>query len=241
MEHLEMSHKERRRLEVLRRVKRGDVSLAKAAELLHLSYRQAKRVYQRYRREGDRGLVHGLRGRPGNRKTDAAKRQQILARYRATYPDFGPTLAAEYLAKDGLTVSVETLRSWLLSAGLWQKRRQRSVHRRWRARKDHGGEMVQMDGSHHDWFEGRRDWAVLMVFIDDATNRTYARFFEAETTAAAFEIFKRYAELYGCHVPCTSTETRFIGRAGIGPWMRNWSANRQKRNLAAPWRSWVSS
>ncbi len=192
-----MSHKERCRLEVLSRVKSGDVSLVKAAELLHLSYRQAKRVYRRYRREGNRGLVHGLRGRPGNRKTDAAKRQKVLERYGATYPDFGPTLAAEYLAKDGLKVSVETLRSWLLSAGLWAKRRKRSAHRSWRARKDHCGEMVQMDGSPHDWFEGRRDPAVLMVAIDDAPNRTYGRFFEAETTAAAFEIFKRYVELHG--------------------------------------------
>lgn len=141
--------------------------------------------------------MHGLRGRPGNRKTDEAKRQQILERYDTTYADFGPTLAVEYLAKDGLTVSVETLRTWLLAAGLWEKRRRRSAHRSWRARKDHGGEMVQMDGSPHDWFEGRRAPAVLMVIIDDATNRTYARFFEEETTAAVFEIFKTYVELYG--------------------------------------------
>lgn len=197
MERLEMSHKERQRLEVLSRVKRGELSLVKAAEFLYLSYRQEKRLHRNYRREGDRGLVHGLRGRPGNRKTDETKRRQVLERYGDQYPDFGPTLAAEYLAKDGLQVSVETLRSWLLSAGLWEKRRGRSAHRSWRARKDHCGEMVQMDGSHHDWFEGRRDQAVLMVAIDDATNRTYARFFEEETTAAAFETFQRYVALYG--------------------------------------------
>lgn len=197
MERLEMSHKERQRLEVLSRVKRGDVSLAKAAELLQLSYRQAKRVYRRFRREGDQGLVHRLRGRAGNRPTDEAKRRQVLARYRAQYADFGPTLAAEYLAKDGLKVSVETLRCWLLAAGLWEKRRRRAAHRCWRARKEHRGELVQMDGSHHDWFEGRRAAAVLMVAIDDATNQTYARFFEEETTAAAFETLKRYVEWYG--------------------------------------------
>jgi transposase len=197
MERLEMSQKERRRLEALGRVKRGELSLVKAAELMHLSYRQAKRVYRRYRRQGDRGLVHCLRGRPSNRKADAAQRQKILERYRDQYGDFGPTLAAEYLLKDGLGVSVETLRCWLMAAGLWQKTRKRSAHRSWRARKDHCGEMVQMDGSHHDWFEGRRSQAVLMVAIDDATNRTYARFFEEETTAAAFEIFKRYVVLYG--------------------------------------------
>jgi transposase len=197
MERLEMSHKERRRLEVLSRVKRGTLSLIKAAELMGLSYRQAKRVFVRYRSAGDRGLVHRLRGRPSNRQVEEAKRQAVLERYRQRYADFGPTLASEYLRKDGWRVSVESLRGWLLSAGLWQKRRKRSAHRTWRARKEHFGEMLQMDGSHHDWFEGRREPAVLMVAIDDATNRTYARFFEEETTAAAFATFKRYVEYYG--------------------------------------------
>jgi transposase len=191
-----MSMRERKRLEVLGRVKRGEISLVKAAALLQLSYRQAKRVYGRYRREGDCGLLHGLRGRVSNRKTDVSLRERIVERYRQRYGDFGPTLAAEYLAKEGLKVSVETLRGWLKSAGLWEKRRKRSAHRAWRARREHVGELVQMDGSHHDWFEGRRPWAVLMVMIDDASNRTYARFFESETTAAAFIIFKRYVEYY---------------------------------------------
>jgi transposase len=196
MERLAMSMRERKRLEVLSRVKRGEISLVKAAALLQLSYRQAKRVYGRYRREGDCGLLHGLRGRVSNRKTDVSLRERIVERYRQRYGDFGPTLAAEYLAKEGLKVSVETLRGWLKSAGLWEKRRKRSAHRAWRARREHVGELVQMDGSHHDWFEGRRPWAVLMVMIDDASNRTYARFFESETTAAAFIIFKRYVEYY---------------------------------------------
>ena len=197
MECLEMSQKERQRLEVLNRVKRGELSLVKAAALLRLSYRQVKRVFARFRRQGDKGLPHRLRGRPSNRKADEAKRHEVLQRYRERYEDFGPTLAAEYLAQDGLKVSVETLRGWLLAAGLWQTKRKRAVHRRWRARKDHWGELLQMDGSHHDWFEGRRAKAVLMVAIDDATNRTYARFFEEETTAAAFETFQRYVGLYG--------------------------------------------
>jgi transposase len=197
MERLDMSRKERQRLEVLNRVKREEISLAKAAALLRLSYRQAKRVFRRFRQEGDRGLLHRLRGQPSNRKADDAKRQKVLQRYQERYEDFGPTLAAEYLGKDGLKVSVETLRGWLVSAGLWEKKRKRAAHRSWRARKDHCGELLQMDGSHHDWFEGRRGKAVLMVAIDDATNRTYARFFEEETTAAAFETFKRYTGLYG--------------------------------------------
>src|SRR5438105_4414803 len=197
MERLPMNLKERQRLEVLNRVKRHEISLVTAAALLQLSYRQAKRVFRRFCQEGDRGLVHRLRGKPSNRKADDALRQQVLRRYQERYQDFGPTLAAEYLAKDGWPVSVETLRGWLMAAGLWQKQRQRAAHRSWRARKEHCGELLQLDGSHHDWFEGRRGKAVLMVAIDDATNRTYARFFEEETTAAAFETFKRYVEIYG--------------------------------------------
>jgi transposase len=197
MERLEMSRRERQRLEVLSRVRRRNITLKKAAELLHLSYRQVKRVYQRYRDQGDRGLVHRLRGRPSNRTLDPEHRQKILQRYQERYSDFGPTLAAEYLAQEGWKVPVETLRRWLLSEGLWKKKRKYPPHRSWRPRKEHRGEMVQMDGSFHDWFEGRRAWAVLMVMIDDATNETYARFFEAETTAAAFEVFQHYARRQG--------------------------------------------
>lgn len=197
MERLAMSKRERTRLEAFGRVKRGELRLRKAAELLQLSYRQAKRAYARYRLEGHKGLVHRLRGQPSNRQVDESKKRAALALYRKKYGDFGPTLAAEYLAKEGLRVSVETLRLWLLAEGLWQVKRQRAPHRSWRARKEHVGEMVQMDGSHHDWFEGRRQWAVLMVMIDDATNFTAARFFEAETTEAAMTMVCHYAKRHG--------------------------------------------
>jgi molybdenum-dependent DNA-binding transcriptional regulator ModE len=198
METLTMSRKERKRLELCGRVQRGELSLAKAAELAGLSYRQAKRVYRRYREESDAGLVHRLRGRASNRTTDPARREQALAFYRERYGDFGPKLAAEYLAREHhLVMGVETLRRWLVAAGLWQAKRKRSVHRRWRERKEHRGEMVQMDGSHHDWFEGRRGKACLMVLMDDATNRTYARFFEEETTVASMTTLWRYVDAYG--------------------------------------------
>lgn len=198
METLAMSVKERRRLEVFCRVRDGELTLVKASALLSLSYRQTKRAYGRYRSEGDAGVVHRLRGRSSNRRTDEAKKARVLKLFQEKYSDFGPTLAAEYLAReDGEEVAVETLRVWLKGAGLWKPRRKRSVHRKWRARRDHSGEMVQLDGSHHDWFEGRRQKAVLMVLIDDATNRTYARFFEEETTAASFETFWRYVDRYG--------------------------------------------
>lgn len=198
METLRMSVRERKRLGMMGRVKRGELRLSKAAELLEVSYRQAKRIWKRYQERGDAGLVHGLRGRASNRRVDGLRRDRVVELCREKYGDFGPTLAAEYLAReDGETVGVTTLRRWLKAAGLWRSRRKRSAHRRWRARKEHWGEMVQIDGSHHNWFEGRREWAVLMVMIDDATNRTYARFFEEETTAAAMETFRHYVEQYG--------------------------------------------
>jgi transposase len=194
---LVLSARETRRLELFRQVKRGEISLHKASELLKLSYRQAKRAYARYGREGASGLGHRLRGRGSNRRIEAAERSAILKRYQERYGDFGPTLAAEYLAREKLAVPVQTLRRWLIEEGLWQVTRCRSVHRRWRARKECFGEMVQMDGSHHDWFEGRRPWAVLMVMIDDATNRSYVRFSEEETTAAAMTTFQGYVARHG--------------------------------------------
>jgi len=198
METILMSRRERHRLEVFSRVRRGEITLVKASELLGVSYRQAKRCFGRYREEGDKGLVHRLRGQPSNRQADAQQKRRILSLYEKKYADYGPTLAAECLGEeDGLTVSVETLRQWLLSAGLWRKRRRYRAYRQRRLRKEYFGELVQMDGSHHDWFEGRRGWAVLMVLIDDATSEVFAWFSEGETTMAAMEAFRGYVEHYG--------------------------------------------
>jgi hypothetical protein len=209
METLEMSRSERRRLEVLSQVRLGKLTLQKGSELLGIGYRQMKRVWGRYQAEGDAGLVHRLRGRQSNRQGDARLRKRALSRYAKQYVDYGPTLAAECLAEEGLVVPVQTLRRWLLAEGLWSRQRQRKQHRRRRARKEHFGELVQMDGSHHDWFEGRREWAVLMVLIDDATGRIYARFFEEETLTAAFTVFRDYAGKYGF------PQAIYVDRAGI--------------------------
>jgi transposase len=195
--HLIMSQKERTRLGVMKQIEAKRLSLVAAAALLRLSYRQLKRVWRRYCREGDAGLVHQGRGRSSNRQADPKVRERIIQRYEQRYADFGPTLAAEHLEREGLRVDHETLRRWLLSKGLWLVKRRRQKHRQWRERKACFGELVQMDGSHHDWFEGRRAKAVLMVMIDDATNRTYARFFEEETTHAAYDTFERYVRRYG--------------------------------------------
>ena len=195
-----MSSKERRRLKIFSQVKAGRLKLVEAAELLELSYRQARRVFRRYRQEGDRGLVHRARGRPSNRRGgELRKRQRALLLYQEHYGDFGPTLATEYLAqRHGVIVDHETLRRWLIASDLWRVRRDKSRrHRRWRQRKAHRGELVQMDGSHHDWFEQRRDKCVLMVMVDDASGEVWAQFHESETTEAAMLTFRSYVAQQG--------------------------------------------
>jgi transposase len=197
MEVILMSGRERKRLVVMAQVRAGKLRLRTAAEHLGVSYRQVKRLWSRYQAAGDRGLVHGLRGKPANRQSETSLRERALARCAESFADYGPTLAAESLADEGIEVAVTTLRRWLAHAGLWQRKRVRKQHRRRRARKEFFGELVQMDGSHHDWFEGRRAKAVLMVMIDDATGRIYARFFEEETLEAAFTMVQHYAARYG--------------------------------------------
>jgi transposase len=192
-----MSAKERRRAVIMANVKAEELSLVEAAEVLGLGYRQTKRVWRRYQDDGDAGLVHRLRGQPGQRRKPPELRAQILARYAERYPDFGPVLAAEYLAKEQLVVDHETLRRWLLATGQRTVRRKRQRHRQWRERKPCFGAMVQLDGSHHDWFEGRRGQCVLMVMVDDATGRVWAQFFEEETTHASYDTLESWARKHG--------------------------------------------
>lgn len=198
METLTMVARERRRAEILSRVSREEISLVKAAELMDLEYRQAKRLWAKYQKHGDGSLVHGLRGRVSNRQASPGLREQALDLFRRKYSDYGVTLAAECLAKeDGVIVPAETLRGWLKRAGLLEPRRKRKAHRRRRERRALYGEMVQMDGSWHDWFEGRRAWATLMVMIDDATSAVYAQFFEKESWHSSATIFQSYATAQG--------------------------------------------
>jgi hypothetical protein len=197
MKALRMSRKERLRLEVFGRVKRGEITLVRAAQWLNLSERQARRIHKRFLAEKDAGLVHRSRGRPSNRRLDDAKRQKIVERHQARYADFGPTHASEKLAEDDLAVSADTLTRLLKVAGVWTPLRRGRKHRSRRERRECFGEMVQMDGSPHDWFEGRGPRCVLMVLVDDATSRTHAKFFKEETTVAAFESFGEWVELHG--------------------------------------------
>lgn len=195
--HLLMSQKERERLKIFERVKRGELRQVEAAEICGLSYRQARRLYRRYREFGDRGLVHRGRGRPSNRQYATKFRAQVLARYQEQYPDFGPTLAAEKLAGEGYELDHETLRLWLMKAKLWRKRRKRARHRSWRERRAHFGELVQMDGSHHQWFEKRAPKSCLMNMVDDATGKSLALMAAAETSLAAMELLWRWIDRFG--------------------------------------------
>jgi len=192
-----MSQRERKRMTVMLEVKAAKLTLVEAAEVLGLCYRQTKRVWRRYRDEGDKGLVHQLRGKPGARAKPARTKARILARYAQRYPDFGPTLAAEYLSGEGWVIDHETLRRWLLASGQRTVRRRRQRHRQWRERKPCLGAMVQLDGSHHDWFEGRRERCVLMVMVDDASNRVWAQFFEEETTRASYDMLAGWTRRQG--------------------------------------------
>ncbi len=193
--------KELRNLHVIRKVLEKEISQGEASRILGLSSRQVRRIVKRVRVEGDRGVVHKSRGRPSNRRIGDGIRGKVIELYRSQYGDFGPTLAAEKLwERDQVRVHDETLRLWLIESGDWEERRRRRAHRGWRERKHHLGEMVQMDGSHHDWFEGRGPECVLMGYIDDATGKAFGRFYGYEGTVPAMDSFKRYAKKYGLPV-----------------------------------------
>ena len=187
-----------RRLHVIEKVLERVIKQVEAAEILSLSERQIRRVVKRIRCEGDKGIIHQSRGRPSNRRTPDKVKNKVIRLYRAQYADFGPTLASEKLSeRDGIGISDETLRRWLLEAGDWKRSRKGRQHRQWRERKHHYGEMVQIDGSHHAWFEERGSGCVLMGYIDDATGKVFARFYDYEGSLPAMDSFKCYSKKYG--------------------------------------------
>jgi Helix-turn-helix domain len=192
-----MSQKERDALKILHGVLRGERTQAAAARLLDLSTRQVRRLQRNLEAHGDAALVHGLRGRPSNHQPDAALQRAVLEAYRQRYADFGPTFASEKLAQEGLVVCPQTLRRWLLAAGLWQCQRRREAHRSRRPRRACFGELVQLDASLHDWLEGRGEEMVLISMIDDATSRTLARFYPAGTTETHLELLGRWLRRFG--------------------------------------------
>jgi transposase len=176
-----MSSRELERVEVMGRVAGGDLQLVDAATMLELSYRQVKRLWRRYQGKGRKGLQHGNAGRASNRSKPQKFRRQVLSLIKKKYSGceeerFGPTLAAEHLAEeDGMEIDHETLRRWMLAEGWWSRQRKRKPCRKRRERKAHFGELVQLDGSFHEWLEARGPDGCLMNMVDDATGTTQAR------------------------------------------------------------------
>ena len=192
-----MSQPERDLRKILAPVLEGKRTQAEAARRAGLSVRQVRRLQRKLEQDGDAALVHGLRGKPSNRRYDAEKRRQVLALYRQRFADFGPTFACEKLAELDWLVSPDTLRRWLLAEGLWQRRRHRDPHRSRRPRRACFGELVPIDASIHDCLEGRGEAVVLVNRIDDATSRVLARFYPGGTVAAHMDLLWRWLKRYG--------------------------------------------
>jgi hypothetical protein len=197
---LVMSGEELKRLEVVKKAMRGEVKQEKAGELLKLGVRQVQRWIQRVKKEGERGIIHRLRGRSSNHGFKDGFKEKVLGIYEKKYGGFGPTLACEKLwEREKIRLSDETLRRWLrgLGSAEWEWKRKDRKHRQWRERKGQIGEMVQMDGSHHDWLEGRGPKLVLMGYIDDATGQVFGRFYDYEGTLPAMDSLRRYIQKNG--------------------------------------------
>jgi transposase len=197
---LRMSIGEAERVKIVGQVLAKRLSQKAASEELGLSYRQMKRVVQRVRGKGDAGVIHQGRGRPSNRQIGGVVKNEILGLYQAKYGDFGPTFFGEKLAENhGITISKESLRQLLISEGIHRSktRRDAQIHV-WRERRHHEGELIQIDGSHHRWLEDRLDQEFcLIAYIDDATNRVFARFYEYEGTFPILDSFQRYIQQNG--------------------------------------------
>lgn len=193
-----MSQEDLKRLHVIRKAIDKVITQQEAAEIIGVGLRQAQRITKRIRTEGDKGITHRSRGIPSNRSISDKIKEKALKLFKDKYPDFGPTLASEKLfERDKIKVNDETLRLWLVENNIPYRKRRKRPHRQWRERKECFGQMVQMDGSHHDWFEGRGPWCVLMGYIDDATGRPFARFYPYEGTLPAMDSFKRYIKKRG--------------------------------------------
>jgi hypothetical protein len=219
-ERMALSQRERDRIGVLHEIQQGHVTQVEGARRLHLSDRQVRRLLLRIAKHGDQAVVHGLRGRPSNRRLARDLEQKVLARVRQRYRDFGPTLAAEHLAKEGLAVSRETLRKWMTQAAFWRPRSQRvkKIYV-WRERRASFGELVMQDSSPFRWLEDRGPACQLIALIDDATSKFWARFTEQDTTEENMRTLRGWLERYGrplAHYADKNSIFRTTRRAGMG-------------------------
>jgi len=192
-----MNQRERDLLKVMGPVLQGQRTQGEAARLAGLSIRQVRRIQRKLREQGDASLVHGLRGKSSNHRFEAAFRRKVLTAYRRQFAGFGPTFACEKLAELELVVSPDTLRRWLIEAGLWQRQRRREPHRSRRPRRSCFGELVQMDASIHEWLEGRGEELVLLSMIDDATSRVMVRFYREGTVLTHLDLLGRWLRAHG--------------------------------------------
>ncbi|PDT29444.1 ISNCY family transposase [Rhizobium sp. M10] len=197
-----MSERDLQRIEVLSKVIAGRMTLVSAAHVLDLSERQVRRLLDRIRTTGAASIRHKAIGRPSNNRISDGVRDYAVTLVRERYADFGPTLAAEKLAeRDGLRVSRETLRGWMTQAGLWLSRKQRRTFHQPRLRREAYGELVQIDGSEHRWFEDRGDPCSLLVFVDDATGKLMQlRFVRSESAFSYFDALELYLKHHGAPV-----------------------------------------
>jgi len=197
-----MSERELQRIEVLSKVVERRMTIVSAAHVLELTTRQVQRLLKTFQAGGAAALRHKSRGRPSNHRYVAGVGELAVQLVREHYLDFGPTLAAEKLAAShGLVVSRETLRKWMVEAGIWLSRKQRRTFHQPRRRRESYGELVQIDGSDHRWFEERGDPCTLLVFIDDATSKLQQlRFVKSESTFSYFETLELYLKSHGCPV-----------------------------------------
>jgi transposase len=193
-----MSRREVKRLHLIHQALEEKITQIEAAGLIGLSDRQIRRIIRRIREEGDEGICHRSRGKASNHQAPKKVKARALKLFKEEYHDFNLAHATEKLAEvHGITISDETLRLWLNEAAIPYKKRKVKKHRERRERRAHFGALVQIDGSHHDWFEGRGPVCVFMGYIDDATNTVHGRFYDYEGTMPAMDSMKRYIKRYG--------------------------------------------
>ncbi len=216
--HLIMSEKERSRKAILEKVKSGYIDLTEAAVQMRVVYRQAKRIWKKYLKKGDKGLIHGNRGNSAvGHGFSKIFKEKVIDCYQEIYEGFGPTLASEKLKeKQGKELSRETLRKWIIEAGLWKQHRKRKAHRTRRERRPHFGELLQIDGSIHAWFGEEQGKYCLLNLVDDATTTTFSLIAKGETTSIVLQVLKYWIERYG--IPQSiyvDQKTVYLGPKGL--------------------------
>ena len=193
-----MSTKELKRLHLVKKAEEKLITQKEAAQMLDRSERQFRRILFNFRAEGPKGLIHKLREKPSHRKFDPLFSNNIAKIYKKEFLGYKPTFFTEKLVEEyDIVISKESARTILISHELWTPKKKKCKHRTKRERKHHPGELVQFDGSVHQWFPSNEGYCVLMLYIDDATSRVFARFYSYEGTIPALDSFRRYISLYG--------------------------------------------